>query len=542
MSKTLSETSVSSLRYYFPLPDTRQPVRVEADVCVYGATAGGVVAALQAKRLGKSVALVEFGRHLGGMTSGGLGATDIGNKAAIGGIARDFYRRLGRYYGREEAWTFEPHVAEKTFGEMLREADVPVYFEQRLDSVEKDGARLLAMTTEDGSVFRARVFIDTTYEGDLMAKASVSYRVGRESNATYGETLNGVQMRDTHQFYLPVDPYVVKGDASSGLLPHVKSAPLAPAGSGDNLVQAYNFRLCLSDDPNNRLPFPKPAGYDDIEYSILVRYIEAGFDPHLFFFLFLRVAPHKVDMNNCGPFSTDFIGGNTDYPEADYATRETIFQNHVRYQMGLMWFLANDARVPHDFQRKFNDWGLPADEFVETGGWPPQLYVREARRMTSEVVITEHHCVGRERTPDSIGLAAYSMDSHNCQRVVVDGCARNEGDVQVGGFGPYPISYRAIVPRQSECENLLVPACLSSSHIAYGSIRMEPVFMVLAQSAATAASISIDEKCAVQQIEYSMLRDRLLRDGQVLDWTAEAFDHETHQGVFEEENERETAV
>jgi hypothetical protein len=516
------------------------------DVVVYGGTSGGIIAAVQAARMGKSAVLIEPGKHLGGLTSGGLGATDIGNKAAIGGLSRDFYRRIARHYARDDAWvrqtrdefrklshrdqakedtmwTFEPHVAEAVYREMLREAKVPVLLEQRLDrktGVRKEGNRIASIATEGGQAVRGSMFIDATYEGDLMAAAGVSYHVGREANATYGETLNGVFFGDKHQFRVPIDPYVVAGDPASGLLLGIQPGDPGRPGQGDRRVQAYNFRMCMTDDPANRIPWPRPEGYDPARYEIMLRYIQAGVWDAIG-----SITPmpnHKTDTNNNGAVSTDNIGMNYDYPEADYGRREAIFREHATYQQGLMWFLANDPRVPEKVRRDVGRWGLSKDEFTETGGWPHQLYVREARRMISDYVMTQHNCQRRQVADDAVGLAAYNMDSHNCQRYVdKDGHPRNEGDVQVG-VSPYPIAFRSIVPKEAECANLLVPVCLAASHIAYGSIRMEPVFMVLGQSAATAACQAIERSTAVQRIDVSALQERLKADGQVLAWTGPA--------------------
>jgi hypothetical protein len=536
------------------------------DLVIYGGTSGGVAAAVQAKRMGKSAVIIEPGKHLGGLTSGGLGATDIGNKAAIGGISREFYRRVAQHYskpeawkwqtaeqyqssrqraGEEEMWTFEPHVAEQIFRDMLKESGIPVIYGERLDlkrGVKKDGLRIVSITMESGRTFEGRMFLDTTYEGDLLAKAGCSYHVGRESNATYNETLNGAQPGlKKHQFRVDVDPYIVPGKPESGLLPGVHAGPPGERGQGDHRVQAYNFRMCLTDVPENRLPHPKPAGYDPLRYELSLRTILAGQwdglgNP-------IMMPNRKTDTNNNGAFSTDNIGMNYDYPDGDYATREKIFQEHVTYQQGWMWFLANDPRVPERIRNEANKWGLCKDEFQDTGGWPHQLYVREARRMISDTVMTQHHCQGREVAPQPVGLAAYTMDSHNTQRYVENGYARNEGDVQVGGFPPYPIAYRAIVPKQTECTNLLVPVCLSASHIAYGSIRMEPVFMVLGQSAATAACQAIDQNVYVQQIDYSRLRERLLADKQILEWTgprpAQGLDSKKLSGIVVDDTQAE---
>ncbi|MDQ3814952.1 MAG: FAD-dependent oxidoreductase [Armatimonadota bacterium] len=512
------------LRYYYPVARAGRPAIIEADVCIYGGTSAGVAAAVQASRMGRRAVIAEFGKHLGGLSSGGLSATDIGNKAAIGGFAREFYRRLGRHYGNDETWTFEPHVAERVFNNLVREARVPVHFEQRLAAVKKQGSHITEIVMENGNVFRAKVFIDATYEGDLMALAGVSYHVGREANAVYRETLNGVQFgHPNHNFEVPLDPYIIPGDPGSGLLPGISDEYPGQQGAGDHRVQAYNFRLCLTNVPENRLPFPKPRDYDPNRYTLLARYIQAGVWNALH--LTKLVPNSKTDTNNLGGFSTDNIGMNHEWPEGDYATRERIFQDHVTYQQGLVWFLCHDEHVPAEIREAVCEWGLPKNEFQETGGWPHQLYVREARRMISDYVMTEHHCRGRTVVANPVGLAAYQMDSHHCQRVVVrdleTGKARvvNEGNVEMPSWAPYPISYDSIVPKREDCSNLLVPVCLSASHIAYGSIRMEPVFMVLGQSAATAAVLAIEARRPVQRVDYEALRLQLLKDRQILDWT-----------------------
>ncbi len=516
------------------------------DLVVYGGTSGGVAAAVQARRMDKTAIVIEPGKHLGGLTSGGLGATDIGNKAAIGGVSREFYQRIKKHYSeaanwrqeklesyrsgrtteqsQEDAmWTFEPGVAERLFDEMCREAGVVVVKEERLDlkyGVEKQQGRIVSIRTESGRMYKGRMFIDATYEGDLLAKAGVSYTVGREANSQYGETLNGVQTKNAtkHQFVAGVDPYVKKGDKSSGLLPRVHDGPPGEEGAADKRVQAYNFRMCLTDVKENQIPFSKPAGYDALQYELLLRNFEAGetraqWHP-------IMMPNRKTDVNNNHGFSTDNIGESYTWPEADHTTREKIFQEHLAYQQGLVWTLINNPRVPETVRNEVGRWGLCKDEFHDFGGWPHQLYVREARRMVSDVVMTQHHCQGRDVVHDPVGLAAYTMDSHNVQRYVDSkGQVRNEGDVQVGGFSPYAISYRSIVPKESECQNLFAPVCLAASHIAYGSIRMEPVFMVLGQTSATAAAMAIDAGTSVQKIDYPKLRERLLADKQVLVWT-----------------------
>jgi len=517
---------------------------VTRQIVVYGATSGGIVAGIAARKLGKTVIVIEPGRHVGGLTSGGLGATDIGNKAAIGGLSREFYRRIARHYAADtawkherredyqskrkvpderEMWTFEPHVAEQVYREWLAEAGVEVVTGERLDlapgGVEKRAGRIVAIRMESGRRFAGDVFIDATYEGDLMAKAGVSYHVGREGESVYGESLNGIRTAHarSHQFTHDVDPYVKPGDPASGLVPLVSPEPPGVDGAGDRRVQAYNFRMCTTDVPDNRRPWPKPEGYDEKLYELLLRNFEAGdrrvpWNP-------VWMPNRKTDTNNNFAISTDFIGANFAYPDADHATRERIAADHRRYQLGLMYTLATHPRVPAEVRAHFERLGLARDEFTDNDNWPHQLYVREARRMVSDYVMTQHHCQQREVAEDPVGLGAYNMDSHNCQRYVTDkGVVRNEGDIQVG-VSPYRIAYRSIRPRREECENLLVPVCLAASHIAYGSIRMEPVFMVLGQSAATAAALAIDARVPVQAVDYATLRARLLADEQVLEWT-----------------------
>ncbi len=496
---------------------------ISADLVVYGATPGGLAAAVQFRRSGGSAVVVEAGTHVGGMTTAGLGATDTGNTAAIGGLSHEFYRRVyAKYNGTPVTatsparFTFEPHVAAAVFADLLAEAGVTVHLGRRLATVTKAGNRITELSTEDGQVYRGLMYVDATYEGDLLARAGVASTVGREGNAQYGESINGVQLRDKHQFTRPVDPYVTPGNPASGLLPGVSAAALAPNGTADGRIQAYNFRMCLT-KAADRVPFPQPAGYDAGRYALLLRYIQAGYTGP--YFNTVGVGNGKTDSNNDGAFSTDDIGMNTAYPTASYAARDTIVAEHRTYQQGLMWFLSNDTRVPAAIRSATAAWGLAADEFGATGHWPPQLYVREARRMVSAYVMTEHNCRGAATVADSVGLASYTMDSHNCQRLVVGGVAKNEGDVQIGVPGPYQVSYRSIVPVEAQCANLLVPVCLSASHIAYGSIRMEPVFMVLGQSAAVAARLALAAGAGVpvQQVNVTTLQSQLRALGQRID-------------------------
>ncbi|VAX17584.1 probable secreted protein-putative xanthan lyase related [hydrothermal vent metagenome] len=515
------------------------------DVVVYGGTSAGVIAAIQVAKMGKSVVLIEPGKHLGGLTSGGLGATDIGNKAAIGGLSREFYMRVNQYYNpgsdsNSTMWTFEPHVAEKILDDMIKESNVEVFYNERLDlnkGVNKKDNRIISIRMESGLTFKGIMFIDATYEGDLMAKAGVSFTVGREANSKYGETYNGVQTANAinHQFKNPVDPYIVPGKPESGLLPSIlDDGGPGVEGSGDHRIQAYCFRMCLTNIPENRIPFPKPENYDPMRYELLLRYINTGVFDVLN--LSTPMPNGKTDTNNKGAFATDNIGMNYKYPNGDYKTRESIIKEHENYQKGLMWFLANDPRLPTHVRDEVNQWGLPKDEFVDNGNWPHQLYIREARRMISDYVMTQHDCEGVVVPEDPVGLAAYTMDSHNVQRYVDKfGKVRNEGNVEIGGFSPYPISFKSIVPKRDECTNLLVPVCLSASHIAFGSIRMEPVFMVLAQSAATAAVLAINEEKNIQQISYNLLNDQLLKDGQVLKWQDESILTDEQEIVLRDE-------
>ena len=509
---------MSTPRYFVPAPFHQQTLT--ADLCIYGGASGGVIAAIEAARRGLKVVLVEPSRHLGGLTAGGLGMTDVGNKHVIGGLSREFYRRVGRHYGVDVEWRFEPHVAEKTFEDWLSETTVRAFKGHFLQSVSKKKDRLVSLTTTSGLTVEAAMFIDATYEGDLMARAGVSYTVGRESNSQYDETLNGAQIHTEHQFNSPVDPYVVPGNPASGLLPGIDADSSFELGRGDLRVQAYNFRMCLTDRPDLRIPFPKPADYDPRWYVLLKRHLATGWNEA--FRKFDPIRNGKTDTNNHGAVSTDFIGQNHAYPESDYETRERIFQAHVTWQQGLMWTLANDPEIPAAIREPMSKWGLCRDEFPDFGGWSYALYVRESRRMVSDYVMTEHNCRGTLVAEDSVGMAAYGMDSHNIRRIVIDGRVINEGDVQAGGFLPYPISYRSIIPRRDECANLLVPYCLSASHIGFGSIRMEPVFMILGQSAAVAASLALSGKTSVQELPYAVLKRELLSGDQILARPAQA--------------------
>lgn len=497
----------------------QRPAQPGYDICIYGGTSAGVIAAYTAAKLGKQVLLIEPGRNLGGMSSGGLGFTDIGNKYAISGLATDFYRRIGKHYGKFEQWIFEPHVAENIFLDYVKRANIEVLYENRVISLIKQGNIIQELILENSfkagqmSKVKAKIFIDCSYEGDLMAKAGVSYTVGREANKEYNETFNGVQLLNGHQLPEGIDPYRIPGDRNSGLLWGIGTGKLAANGTGDKKVQAYNFRICLSDNPNNQIAITKPENYQPERYELLIRQMEKRVWKSLQdVFIWSRMPNGKTDINNRNGFSTDMIGMNWDYPDADYVKRAEIWNAHVDYTKGLLYFVGNDPRIPNHIRSEMKKWGYPRDEYTGNNNWSHQLYIREARRMIGELVMTQHHCQGTEVVADGVGMAAYTMDSHNCDRLIVNGMVKNEGNVEEGGFGPYPISYRSIVPKEREAGNLLVPVCLSASHIAYGSIRMEPVFMVLAQAAAVAGCQAIDKGLPVQKIDVNMLNKIIKED------------------------------
>lgn len=504
------------------------------EVCVYGGSSAGVVAAYTLSQYGKENILIEPGNHLGGLSSNGLGATDIGNKQAVTGLARDFYRRVGTHYGEEEAWTFEPHVAEIVFEGYMKESVTRVMKGYRIKSVEKRGDKIAYILVEDlfGKDIRkieADVFIDCSYEGDLMAQSGVSFTIGRESNEVYGETLNGSQFFDDkywgdthemgayfHQFPDSISPYVEEGNPASGYVWGITSADsLPPNGVGDSLLQAYNFRLCLTDVDSNKVEFSRPRNYAPETYELLRRVfrreqkLQKTFDLNNYL-LIIGMPNGKTDVNNRGPLSTDFIGMNRRYPLASYGEREKMKQEHEEYIRGLLYFLSTDEGVPDTLKQQMRRWGWAKDEFADNNHFPHQLYIRESRRLIGEYVMTEHHCRRNEVVSDSIGLAAYNMDSHHCRRMVVNGMVKNEGDVQVWPGPPYPIAYRAITPKRRECGNLLVPVCLSASHIAYGSIRMEPVFMVLGQAAAVGAVVALNCNSEnVQSVDVRLIQKEL---------------------------------
>jgi hypothetical protein len=521
------------------------------DVVIYGGTCAAITTAVQVKKMGKTAVIVSPDKHLGGLSSGGLGFTDSGNTGSVGGLSREFYQRVYAEYKKSETWRwqkeseyvnvgqgtkamrhddktmwiFEPHIAETVFDNWVKEMDIPVVRNAYLDrknGVKKDGTKIVSITTLDGKTFTGKMFIDTTYEGDLTAAAGCSYFVGREGNEVYGEQNNGNQWnnpRRFHSFGKPVSPYKIPANPESGLLKYIGESEIGETGTGDRYVQAYNYRLCLTDNPDNRVPFQKPANYNPQDYELLARILESGWKD--IFHKFDRIPNLKTDTNNHGPFSTDFIGGNYEYPDGSYEKRTQIIQTHRDYICGWLYFIANDPRVPEDIQKKMQKYGFAKDEFTDNGHFPHQLYVREARRLLGEYVMTEMDCKVQRRCPKPVGMGSYGLDSHNVRRYVTkDGAVQNEGDVEIPLHSPYAIDFGSLTPKRTECTNLLVPVCVSSTHIAFGSIRMEPVFMILGQSAATIAVLASERGINVQELDYEKLKERLVADGQRLEYTA----------------------
>jgi hypothetical protein len=521
----------------------------KADIIIYGGTSAAITAAIQSYQMGRSVIMISPDKHLGGMSSSGLGFTDTGNKEVIGGLARKFYQMIYDHYDRLSSWNwqnsadygnkgqgnpaidgakrtmwiFEPHAAEEAFDLMLFNSKVWVFRDEWLDrqtGVVKEGGSIISIKTLTGKVFLGKVFIDATYEGDLMAAAGVKYQVGRESGSVYKEKWNGVQagvFQHGHYFRDKVDPYIIPGKPSSGLLPGISAEPLPPNGTGDKKIQAYCYRLCLTQKPENMAPITKPDGYDPAKYELLARLSATGWNE--FFGKYDPVPNLKTDVNNHGPVSFDFIGMNWDYPEASYERRKEILAEHQRYQKGLLYFTATDGRIPEAVRETMKKWGFAKDEFADNGNWPYNIYVREARRMTGEYIMTENEVLGKKDVPRPIGMGSYTMDSHNVQRYVTqEGYVQNEGDIGVKPDRPYQIDLGAILPLRDQCRNLIVPVCLSSSHIAFGSIRMEPVFMILGQSAGVLASMAVKKNSTIYDIPYNELKAMLIENGQILEY------------------------
>jgi hypothetical protein len=521
----------------------------KADVIVYGGTSAAVTSAVQVHRMGQSVIIVSPDRHLGGMSSSGLGFTDTGNKEVIGGIAREFYQLIYLHYQKPESWKwqkqseygntgqgnpaidgekrtmwiFEPHVAEEAFEILIKQNNITVFREEWLDRekgvIKKDG-RIISIKTIKGNVYKGKVFIDATYEGDLMSSAGVRYTIGREDNNLYHETYNGVQagvFHHGHYFKDKIDPFIIPGDPSSGLLPRISNEIPGENGSGDTKIQAYCFRLCLTQHPENRVPITKPEGYDSTQYELLARLSAARWDE--FFGKYDPIPNLKTDVNNHGPFSFDNIGMNWDYPDASYERRKEIINEHISYQKGLLYFMTTDNRLPLWVRETMNRWGFSKDEFACNGYWPYNIYVREARRMLGEYVMTENDVLSKRQVPESVGMGSYTMDSHNVQRYVTsEGYVQNEGDIGVAAPKPYQIDLGSIMPGKDECNNLMVPVCVSCSHIAFGSIRMEPVFMILGQSAGTVASLAIKGNMNIHDLTYDEIKKQLIADGQILEY------------------------
>ncbi len=515
------------------------------DIVIYGGTPAGFIAAIQAAQSGKTVALIEQSSLIGGIVVNGLGGTDIDNhkefqnSLAVGGLSLEFYRRIAIHYGRlsefesklhkrvkdPSMWRFEPHVAEKIIKEWIEEHQISLFLNTRLKdgtrSVQKKGNIIQQIEMEDGNVFSAKVFIDATLEGDLLVASKVSMTWGRESNSLYGETKNGIQAETTHaQFEVKVDPYIQQGNPSSGVIPTIQDELFGTPGNGDKSIQAYCFRMCLTQIDSNRIPFTKPENYDRNEYEIYLRYLKSGgelYTPGV------GIPKGKTDLGAWHDLSHNLYGMNHGYPDGDYETRKNIFNQHKTFTQGLFYFLANDPEVGSLdplLQKNWQNWGLCKDEFADNEGWPRQFYVRDARRMVSDYVITEHHTNLENPliAEDPVAVAFWPPDLHSARRIVKDGFAYNEGFVFGGNtWRPFGISYKALIPKKEECINLLTPTCLSSSHIAYGAIRIEFTYMALGQACSIAASLAIDNNTSVQEVNYKALREKLIELKQVID-------------------------
>ncbi|WP_405607895.1 FAD-dependent oxidoreductase [Polaribacter sp. Asnod1-A03] len=521
----------------------------DADVIIYGGTSAAITTAVQLKRMNKTVLIVCPEKHIGGLSSSGLGFTDLGNKEVIGGISKEFYQSVYQHYQDEKSWnrqarneygnegqgttaiddelktmwTFEPHVAEEIFENMVKDHDITIIREKWLDrehGVEVKDGKIVSITMLTGEKYKGKVFVDGTYEGDLMAAAGINYHVGREANSVYNEQWNGVQkgvFHHSHNFSdRKISPYIIPGDSTSGVLPYISTAPPGEQGSGDKRVQAYNYRLCTTNAEGNIVPFEKPADYDPAQYELLRRVFLSG---RYSMFGGGKIPNKKRDVNNVGPFNSDNIGMNYEYPEASYEKRKEILEQHISYHKGLLYFWGHDESVPERFKKSISKWGLAKDEFKDNNHWPYQIYVREARRMLGDFVMTENEILGRNEVLKPIGMGSYTMDSHNVQRYITEeGYVENEGDLGVDADEPYSIHLGTILPKQEECKNLIVPLAVSSSHIAFGSIRMEPVFMILGQSAGTIAGLAIENDINIHEVTYEELKKKLIEDEQVLEY------------------------
>ena len=544
MKKILSAIAVlmTAILFYFCQYRSETTTNtINSDVIIYGGTSAAVTTAVQIARMGISVIIVSPDKHLGGLSSSGLGFTDTDDKSVIGGLAREFYHRIYKYYQQPETWVhekkedygnvgqgtpaidgknktmwiFEPHIAERVFEDLVQEHKIKVIRDEWLDrknGVKRENRNIVSITTLSGQTYTAKIFVDATYEGDLMAASGLSYHVGREANSVYDEQWNGVQVGVLHHRHhfgdMKISPYKVPGDAESGVLPLISTQDPGKKGEGDKKIQAYCFRMCLTKNENNRVPFKKPNGYDPSQYELLTRIFDKGWRET--YHKFEPIPNLKTDVNNHGPLSFDNIGKNHDYPEASYERRKKIIKEHETYQKGLLYFIATDPRIPEEVQKEMNKWGLAKDEFTDNGNWPHQIYVREARRMIGDFVMTENEIIGKKPVRRSIGMGSYTMDSHNVQRYITpEGYVQNEGDIGVHPNNPYKIDLGTIMPKQNECKNLLVPVAVSASHIAFGSIRMEPVFMILGQSAGIVAGLSIEENLEIHDLSYEEIKTKL---------------------------------
>lgn len=519
------------------LPVTAAEPPAQFDVCVYGGSPGGLIAAISAAREGARVVVIEPTRWIGGMVTGGLTHTDKGREETVGGLAREYFTRAAAKESGTPLWFAEPHVNMATFEEMLREAKVTVIRNEYVKSVKKAGPKLTAISTQDGRTYGAKVFIDASYEGDLLALAGVESIIGREAKETYNEPLAGfhpMPIRErTAEIMASVcpclggeGPHYIHGtpcrisacDSSGKLLWGVNESHTAP-GSADGLTQSYNFRLCVTQRPDIKVPFPKPADYDPHRYELLLRLIQSY--PQVRFGRLVhlgRIANDKFDLNAQGLFSTDYAGGNVAYPGGDHATREEIYRDHVSFVQGFLWFLGHDERVPEELRNETNTWGLCRDEFTDNENWPYALYVRDARRMVGEYVMTQRDIQQDITKPDAVGMGSFVIDCHIVQRIATpEGFVTDEGSFQDAPARPYQIPYRSLVPRKTECENLLVPVCVSASHIALCSMRMEPVYMALGHASGVAAAMALRHQVPVQDIDIASLQARLREQKQVLE-------------------------
>ena len=541
VSGLLSIILFQSCKYNYPGPVSR------ADIIVYGGTSAAVTTAVQAAETGMSVIIVSPDQHLGGMSSSGLGFTDTGNKEVIGGLARRFYQLIYQYYSNDDAWRwqkkseygnvgqgnpaidgdkrtmwiFEPHAAEWAFEKLVKNDRIKIFRDEWLDrekGVIIRNGEIAAIKSLGGRYFVGDVFVDATYEGDLMAASGVRYTIGREACSAFDEKWNGVQ-KDVHHhghwFKDRIDPYRIAGNPASGLLPGITAEKPGENCSADKKIQAYCYRLCLTKNKENSVPITRPVGYDSTRYELLARLSATRWNE--FFAKYDPVPNLKTDVNNHGPVSYDNIGMNWDYPDASYERRKEIIKDHKLYQKGILYFMATDRRLPDSVRKTMNEWGYSADEFKDNENWPYNIYVREARRMKGEYIVTENDIMGLRVVPRPVAMGSYTMDSHNVQRYVTDdGYVQNEGDLGVEPPKPYQIDLGAIVPKKEECKNLIVPVCVSATHIAFGSIRMEPVFMELGQVAGTLASIAVRKNISISEVDYDELRQKLESDGQVI--------------------------